>query len=153
MENIKCYNKDILKVNINSIKELRNVLCEYFGKDSKQSPISKTETSWPLYDDCLGRCKDGIYAYNKFYIRWYSPDGTTLIKDLRVATHGDYFIMQHRVKDYKGHMKCCMVLGHYIHKLMKGDNLYDWLMKVKEATENKKPGKEINTMILFGFMK
>ena len=36
---------------------------------------------------------------------------------------------------------------------MKGDNLYDWLMKVKESTENKKPGKEINTMILFGFLK
>ena len=93
---------------------------------------------------------DGIYAYDKFYIRWYGKDGTTLTKDLRVATHGDHFIVQHRVKDYKGRMKCCMVLGYYVHKFMKGDNLYDWLMKIKNATENKERGKEINTMILFG---
>lgn len=153
MENLKGYNEDILKVNINSLEELRNVLCEYFGKDPKQSPIGKTETTWPLYDDHFGRCKDGIYAYNKFYIRWYGQDGTTLVKDLRVATHGEHFIMQFRVKDYKGRMKCATVLGYYVYKFLKGNNLYDWLMKVKEATENKKPGKEINTMILFGFLK
>ena len=39
MENLKGYNEDILKVNINSLDELRNVLCNYFGKDTKNSPI------------------------------------------------------------------------------------------------------------------
>ena len=55
MENLKGYNEDILKVNINSLDELRNVLCNYFGKDPKNSPISKTETAWPLFDDQIGR--------------------------------------------------------------------------------------------------
>ena len=65
MENLKGYNEDILKVNINSLEELRNILCKYFNTDINKSPISKTETVWPLYDDHFGRWKDGIYAYNK----------------------------------------------------------------------------------------
>jgi hypothetical protein len=153
MNNLKGYDENILNCNINSLIELRDCLCKYFDKNPSESPISNNITVWPLYDDHFGRCKDGIYAYNKFYIRWYGHDGTTLIKDLRVATHGNHFIMQHRIKDYKGKMKCCQVLGYYVHKFLNGDNLYNWLMKVKEATENKKPGKEINIMILFGFLE
>ena len=147
-DNFKGYDNKILDVEINSIEELSEVLGKFF--DIKPTNIIKSESRWKL--DSSSR--DGLIVKDKFYIDFMAKDGKTYYSRLRTAKYGDKFIMQLLSRNYKGKMEECALAGYSKSTEFKiGDNLYQWLLKIKSLTENKSVGRNINLMVRFGLME
>lgn len=144
----KGYNIDYLNVDIKDLNQLRDVLHKYF--DIEPTKILNSEVSWKFFSGS----RDGIIVRDRFLIKFMGRDGSTCTSELRVGKASKGFIMQVRVRNYKGKMEECDLAGYYnTTKFNVGDNLLAWLNNIKDLTENKKPGRNINLMLTFDLMQ
>lgn len=148
--NFKDYDNKVLDKKINSLEEFSTTLGEFFG--IKPSKIWTTEVVWKYGNGS----RDGMYVHDRFYIDFISKDGKTRMSRIRVCqTRSHNFMMQLVVRNYKGDMEETPLCGNSKDtKFGVGDNLYQWLLKIKELTESDEPGiKFKNLMFKFGFIE
>lgn len=144
----KGYNIDYLDVDIKDLNQLRDVLHKYF--EIEPTKILKNEVSWKIFSGS----RDGIIVRDRFLIKFMGKDGSTCVRELRVAKRNDGFLMQVRVRNYNGKMEECDLAGYSnANKFNVGDNLLEWLNNIKDLTENTKLGRNINLMFTFDLMK
>lgn len=143
----KGYNIDYLNVDIKDINQLRNVLHKYF--DIEPTKILSREVSWKYFSGS----HYSVTVHDRFSIKFMGRDGSTCVRELRVAKLHKGFAMQVRVRNYKGNMEECDLAGSNSTEFKVGDNLLAWLNNIKDLTENKKVGKNINLMLTFDLMQ
>lgn len=141
------YNIDYLNVDIKDINQLRDVLHKYF--DIEPTKIISREGSWKYFKGS----HYSVSVSNRFSIKFMGRDGSTCVKELRVAKVPKGFVMQVRVRNYKGIMEECDLAGTNSTELKVGDNLLTWINNIKDLTENKKAGRNINLMLTFDLMQ
>ena len=142
-----------LDVKINSIDELARVIESFFQKQNKYIiKVLKSKKSRWKSDE---KSTSGIIIDNGYYIYFISKkDNQTILKNLRIGDYNGKIVIQLLVKNYKGQLVECPLLGLYNSSTFNyGDNFNDWLLNIKEKTEDNKLGKEINLMTLFGLIE
>lgn len=142
-----------LDVEINSIEELANVIESFFQKQNKYiiRVLKSKKSRWKTGENSTS----GIIIDNGYYIYFISKkDNQTVLKNLRIGDYNGKIVIQLLVKNYKGKLIECPLLGLYKSSIFNyGDNFNAWLLDIKEKTEDNKLGKEINLMTLFGLIE
>lgn len=141
------YDESILDVNIKDFDHLKEVLKEYFEPYSKEGYMlnipknsRKTQLSYNGYS----------IPVDKVFVIEFCRVGKGPIFKIFVGLSGTDIVMQKQVKNWntKNSFNECGIVGKF-DTLKIGDNLLDWLNKIKKRTINKEPGREINLMETF----
>lgn len=145
-------NNSLLDVDINSLDELATVIESFFKPQNKYIiKISKSRKSkWKCFEkSTIGVLIDN--GYNIYFISKY--DNQTILKNLRIGDYNGKIVIQLLVRNYKGKLIECPLLGYNSSIFNYGDNFYDWLLDIKRKMEDNKLGKEINLMTFFGLIE
>jgi hypothetical protein len=143
------YDESILDVEIKDMNHIKNVLLEYF------EPYRNIHNNI-LYTPKVRNKKYLSYSSIKYECQNileidFCRVGKGPITKLYVALVGSKIYMQLCVKNFntKNSFYECAIVGIGAISLHIGDNLLNWLNKIKDLTIKKKIGGEINLMELF----
>lgn len=126
-------NENVLDQNVNNLEELRNIIIDYFP-NAKVGEINNEE-----YKFKFQKSNDGVKVKEYFVTKFYNSKNK-IDKKLQFAKYKGAFIMQLIIKDYKDKWQQLRIHGFLSAKdeFKIGENFFDFLMKIKEATDKNK---------------
>ena len=122
-------NENILNQNINDLEELRNIIIDYFP-NAKVRKIKNEDNQWYFRKDMKG------IIVKKYFVTKFYNSKNKIDKKLQFAKYDNCFVMQLIIKD-RGEWQRLRIHGLYTSndEFKIGENFFDFLMKIKEATD------------------
>ena len=122
-------NENVLNQNVNDLEELRNIIIDYFP-NGKVGEIKNEDNQWYFRKDMKG-----IIVKEYFVTKFYNSKNK-IDKKLQFAKYDNCFVMQLIIKDH-GEWQRLRIHGLYTSndEFKIGENFFDFLMKIKEATD------------------
>ena len=155
--NFKKYDESILDTSANNFQELFDILINYFNSSKNNNKVSSKGISNRSCRLTYYPSHKNIIVTEYFRISFINDKGG-IIDSLRCGMPGGIrhgVVMQlSSINNYTGYLDNYKIIGYSEHmRYYFGDNIKDWLYKIKEETEKNTQYGDLDTMIFFGLMK